>query len=94
MAFGLTKQRKKDAQRNKAVDEALVNVIKDIYQKYSLLQELERTAYEVPEDLYLMRKIEGAKYFFLMQEARQRDLSIDIAAPKATKSRFLKKSQY
>ena len=91
MALGLNRKRKKDAQRIKAVDAALANVIKDIYQKYSLLQELERSAYEVTDELYLMRKIGGAKYFFLLQEARHRGLAIDIAPPKSSKSRFSKK---
>lgn len=94
MAFHLLNKKQKNHYQKRIVDEQLTETMKEVYHKYQLLQELENAAYDVSDDLYILRKIEGAKYLFLMREARCRNISGDISMPKKAKTFRVKKRGY
>ena len=93
MPFHLLKKRKHNHQK-RLVDEQLKATMQDIYQKYQLLKELEEAAYDVSDELYMARKIEGAKYLCFLKEARKRHISADMSAPKKAKAFRIKKRGY
>lgn len=88
----LNKSRKK--QQKQEMDERLSKSLKTVFKRYQLLLRLEEEAYDVPEDLNALRKIEGAKYLCLMREARRRNIQGDIAEPRKAKAMGLKKRGY
>ncbi|WP_443486690.1 DUF2508 family protein [Jeotgalibaca sp. A127] len=81
-------------QQKQLMDERLSNSLQTVFQRYQLLLHLEEEAYDVPEDLNALRKIERAKYLCLMREARQRNIQGDIVKPRKVKAMGLKKRGY
>ncbi|MDE1549862.1 DUF2508 family protein [Jeotgalibaca caeni] len=94
MIFQLGRTNRKKVPTKLVLDQQLAETIQSVYRQSQLLQELERNAYEVPEELYIRAKLERAKYLYLMKEARVRNLSSDIDAPKKAKPHYLKKRKY
>lgn len=94
MVFRFSRKKYRAQQNEQKRNQQLADVIKEVYRKHQLLKELEETAYEVPEELYMLRKVEGAKYLYLMKEARRRNISSDIALPKKARNTMLKKRGY
>ena len=88
----LNKGRKK--QQKQVMDERLTKSLRTVFKRYQLLLHLEEEAYDVPEDLEALRKIERAKYLCLMREARHRNIQADIAEPRKAKAMGLKKRGY
>lgn len=80
--------------QKQVMDERLSKSLQRVFQRYHMLLQLEEEAYDVPEDLNALRKIEGAKYLCLVREARHRQLQGDIAEPKQAKAMLLKKRGY
>lgn len=93
MVFHLLNKSRKNQQKQ-LMDERLSNSLQTVFQRYQLLLHLEEEAYDVPEDLNALRKIERAKYLCLMREARQRNIQGDIAKPRKVKAMGLKKRGY
>lgn len=81
-------------QQKQVMDDRLSHSLQLVFKRYQLLLQLEEEAYDVPEDLHALRKIERAKYLCLMREARHRNLQGDIAQPKKAKTMRLKKRGY
>lgn len=94
MRFGRKRKNRKAQQHQARQNQQLAATIKEVYRKHQLFQELEQSAYEVPEELYMMRKIEGAKYRYLMKVARERNLTGDVATPLQAKNHWLQKRGY